>query len=366
MKKIIFIFALILVPKITNAEVYISEIMYDLEGTDSDREWVEVYNDTSENVDLSTYFLYESNVAHKITGSEVLDSNEYGIIVDSVEKFKIDWPDFTGKIFDSSFSLTNVGEELILLDANKNELDKVIYSPDQGAKGTGNSLQLFEEIFIPGAPTPGEENVTEPADENPNEPVDKSNSDENSNNSTHSGQNNVSDFSPSVKIKTGIGRDRVVSLNSPIEFEVYLSDNEKGKHFWNFGDNKKARGEKVEHFYKHIGEYNVVVNSYFETHANTSRIKVSVVNPELEITVDNNILEIKNIGNREINLGGFEIKINSETEKIIKDTIISQGQKLIFEHENMIEEYSVLYPNGKKYYSSVHEKAENFCSKLKA
>ena len=33
----------------------INEVMYDLEGTDTDREWIEVYNDGAESMNLATY-----------------------------------------------------------------------------------------------------------------------------------------------------------------------------------------------------------------------------------------------------------------------------------------------------------------------
>ena len=47
MKKIGFIFALVLFASWSQAKagVYISEIMYDFEGTDTDYEWVELGND---------------------------------------------------------------------------------------------------------------------------------------------------------------------------------------------------------------------------------------------------------------------------------------------------------------------------------
>ena len=49
------------------ANILINEVMYDVEGTDTDREWIEVYNDGSESVDLSTYKLFEANTNHGLT-----------------------------------------------------------------------------------------------------------------------------------------------------------------------------------------------------------------------------------------------------------------------------------------------------------
>jgi len=65
------IFIIILVFFFTNtafAQVAITEIMYDLEGSDSGREWVEIHNTSSAEIDLADWKLYENNTNHGITG----------------------------------------------------------------------------------------------------------------------------------------------------------------------------------------------------------------------------------------------------------------------------------------------------------
>lgn len=363
MKKIILLAFLVFVPQITNANIYISEIMYDLEGTDSDREWVEIHNDTSQSIDLSSYYFYENSVAHRISGDQNVAAGEFAVIVDSVEKFMEDWPNYSGSIFDSSFALNNSGEEISLLDPQKQTVDNLIYNPELGAEGTGNTLQSYEGVWIPGLPTPGAENVTEPESE-----IDEDEGGDNSNSnsegvSAHSSQNELSDYKPKLQVKTGIGRDRFVSTNSLIEFEIYKSDNEKGKHFWNFGDGKSDKGGKVKHSYKYAGEYNVILNSIFENHKNTSRIKVFVEDPKIEIIEHDNGVELKNVGNKELNVGEFILEIDSEKTKILKDTIISKGHSVFFESQNKPQKILLKYPNKKLYYSNSQKRAEEFCKK---
>ncbi|MDP3645709.1 MAG: lamin tail domain-containing protein, partial [bacterium] len=41
------------IPSAAVASVSISEVMYDAEGTDTDREWVELYNSGSESMDIT-------------------------------------------------------------------------------------------------------------------------------------------------------------------------------------------------------------------------------------------------------------------------------------------------------------------------
>jgi len=146
--------------------VIINEVMYDLEGSDSDREWVELKNVSTQSVDLSNWKFEESGTQHKLTsyqGSIILDSQQYAVIVDKVEKFLTDFPNFSGTIYDSSFSLSNSGETLTLRDSKDGEIiSELTYSPDLGASGDGNSLQRNEgNNFIPAIPTPGKVNQSQ-------------------------------------------------------------------------------------------------------------------------------------------------------------------------------------------------------------
>lgn len=353
-------------PQITNANVYISEIMYDLEGTDTDREWIEIHNNSDVDIDLSSYFLYENNTAHKITGGEIIKAGDYAVIVDDLDKFYSDWPSFKGYVFDSAFSLSNAGEELILLNQQKTDIDTVFYEPSMGALGTGNSLQYLNGFFVPGLPTPGLENVTEPENEIEELETDNDFSNETESESVHSGQNDLSDFKPQIKVKTGIGRNRIVTINTPVEFNVYKSGDERGKYFWNFGDNKSDNSSRVEHVYKKEGVYNLVLNSVFKNYKNTSRSQIIVVKPNLKIFMENDLIGIKNEGENEVNIGGYVLEINNTKNKIIKDTILSKGQAIYFEGTNK-DKVVLKYPNEEIYYSSSIQKAKDFCLKpLKA
>ena len=52
------------------AGVVINEIMYDVEGTDTGREWIEVYNDSDAPVDLSAFKFFEADTNHEIVSAE--------------------------------------------------------------------------------------------------------------------------------------------------------------------------------------------------------------------------------------------------------------------------------------------------------
>src|SRR3989304_2670367 len=94
----------------------INEIMYDISGTDDGREWIEVYNAGLGDVDLSALKLFENETNHGITAvaSAIVPAGGFAVIALDPEKFSVDWPEFPGLVFDSTFSLSNTGEDLAL------------------------------------------------------------------------------------------------------------------------------------------------------------------------------------------------------------------------------------------------------------
>jgi hypothetical protein len=147
----------LLIPALASAQVLITEIMYDLrEGSDTGREWIEVYNAGSASVDLPKWKVVESGKNHKIsTVQGSFGAGTFAVIADNAMKFKADHPAYAGALFDSAFSLNNDGESLALHDAAGNEIVLISYTADMGAKGTGDSLQQTDQGLVPGIPTPG-------------------------------------------------------------------------------------------------------------------------------------------------------------------------------------------------------------------
>ena len=77
------IIALFLLPNFAFASISITEIMYDLDGSDTDREWVEIFNDGNP-VDLTGWKFNDGsnhilNVPPKngVEGSITIPSNVY-------------------------------------------------------------------------------------------------------------------------------------------------------------------------------------------------------------------------------------------------------------------------------------------------
>ena len=124
----------------------ITEIMYNPDGSDGGREWVEILNNESEVLNLSGMKFYESGTNHKtelINGNILLNERDYALIIDKPDDFFADYPDIETSniaVLDSSFSLSNSGEYLAFkLD------DKIIADINYSAEADeGYSLALYD------------------------------------------------------------------------------------------------------------------------------------------------------------------------------------------------------------------------------
>ncbi len=157
MKKFLLLLFLIVFSKITLANVFINEIMYNPQGNDSGHEWLEIYS--SEYVNISGWVFYEDGTNHGlalINGSWII---RYAVIVDEYDTFLSDYPDFNGTLIDSSWSsLSNSGEYIAVKNRNLEFIDGINYSTEI-ANGNGKSLSLINESWVEADPTPGYENI---------------------------------------------------------------------------------------------------------------------------------------------------------------------------------------------------------------
>ncbi len=128
-----------------DTDILISEIMYDLSGIDGGHEWIELYNKGASGVDLTGWRFEEGGTQHTLSlreGSMTISAGAYTVIADDGDQFLLDYSSFSGNLIDSSFSLSNTGESLILRNGyNGTIIDTVIYSSSWGADGDGNSLE---------------------------------------------------------------------------------------------------------------------------------------------------------------------------------------------------------------------------------
>ena len=149
----------------TSSDILINEIMYNVSGSDPSHEWIEIYNPGSSEVDLNGWKFYEAETNHGLAleqGSWTLAAGTYAVISDVSDQFLIDYPSFSGTLFDSSFSLNNSSETIAIKDGQSNIIDQITYLSEWGGGGGGNSIErknngTWEQSSSEGG-TPGQEN----------------------------------------------------------------------------------------------------------------------------------------------------------------------------------------------------------------
>lgn len=336
---------IILSPIYCFASVKITEIMYDLEGTDTDREWVEIYND-GDVVDLSTWKFFEGNTNHGLVlsqGSSTLENGAYAVIVQNAASFLIDWPSYTGTVFDSSFSLGNeTGETIDIKDSALNIVDEATYSSESGASGDGNSLVGSGTSWSPGNPTPGagnsasdgEGSATTVATTNENIQLDEE------------GDLVMQQTNWSIDITSpsyiSVGND--ADFNATV-YDIYFQKYYTGHLFWNMGDGTVYEGDllfNINHTYTYPGDY-VIYIEYYKPGATEPKTSVrktaTVVDTNIDITTvvrDGYLIDTKitNNGSREVDLTGWTLSSGGKTYTIPKNTIVLPKKTLVIPSKN--------------------------------
>jgi len=120
-----------LVQALAVGPVIINEIMYDLQGTDTDHEWVEIKNISDQAVDLKDWRFYDGS-NHLLNeppqnggqGSLIIAPGGYAVLADKADVFLADHPGFGGIVIDTVMSLNNTEETVQLIDQSGNSIEK--------------------------------------------------------------------------------------------------------------------------------------------------------------------------------------------------------------------------------------------------
>jgi hypothetical protein len=163
----IAILVLMSVPVVSG--INITEVMYDLPGSDKGLEWVVVCNPDNISVNLTGWRLYEQESKHRlklVQGNMTIPANGYVVIVDKPAIWLEAHPEYKGTVIDSAFSLKNTGEYIAIMNDTHDIVCNVSYTPELGANGNGFTLLLngssnqLYECSVEGG-TPGEGVINE-------------------------------------------------------------------------------------------------------------------------------------------------------------------------------------------------------------
>jgi len=350
------------------ANFEITEIMYDLDGTDTNREWVEVKNIGTDVDDLSKWYFFSDNSKHSLSpqGASLVPAGGYAVISQNAAKFKTDWPNFAGLLFDSSWTgFSNDGETIALKDPDSNIVSTITFISATGGAGNGDSLQNINGTWSGANPTPGLANS-----------VSSSSGGGGVVTTAPTGSSSSTSTTPIVKKKelenpkivTNIitNTTTVAGLAFKIRNETlgYNKENIKvGKFVWNLGDGiTRIEGttEPFSHTYAYSGEY-LVTLSFYQSHLGTTpdatdRLIIKVVPSEIYISSAGNFvdpyIELENKSANEVDLSKWYIKSQFRSFFIPDGTIILPNNKLKFSPKttyfdvNDISSFTLHNPTG--------------------
>lgn len=237
----------------SNNDLVISEIMYDLSGADTGKEWIEVYNAGQENVEVLTgagantwrFFDGANHTLNLVNGeNNIILPQEYFIIAADANQFLVDHPSFSVKVFDTVMSLSNSSSSLALsFDGGQTQSILAAYDSVWGAEGNGKSLEKInlnqdtsfsnwqESSAIGG--TPGQVNS--------------------------SGQSNEQTLAP---IAVANCPDNLL-VNVDGNFDASASSDPQNlelTYHWDFADSASSEQAQTAHAFSAVGDYQVSLN----------------------------------------------------------------------------------------------------------
>jgi hypothetical protein len=140
--------------------VAITEFMADTTGDENVEEFVELYNFGAESLDLTNWVITDDDNNDRTLGPVSLDAGETLVLVRSAADFLAVWPSVDpGVLFEVNLdSIANSSDELVLRDADGNEVWRLAYSDgDPGSDGYGWHLMDsdFTHRYFGDKSTPG-------------------------------------------------------------------------------------------------------------------------------------------------------------------------------------------------------------------
>lgn len=334
----IFVF---LSPGVVFGSVYINEIAWMGNSENANAEWIELYNNGQDDVDLSGWTI-SGSVSISIEDKKNISSGDYFLLertsdssVSNIEADQI----YTG-------ALSNTGGSLVLSDSEGSVLDRVDFSSGwpAGDNTTKDTMQKAGNSWVTSTPTPKSKNS-----EISNEPtVNTQNINSNSNSSTIK-PSTISDapkYRDMILKIISVGNTVPAKIDQQFKALVYGNYGEalhKGILLWNFGDGATVYGslaEEMSHTYTHPGEYVLSVQYFKNTKDESSdleeKINIKVVSSELVIssfnsTARDSFVEIENKAKYEIALKDWKLVGGGKIFTFPSGTYIKSGNKAIFD-----------------------------------
>jgi len=128
--------------------IVINEINYNSGDEYDTDDWIEIYNNGDQTVDLTGWIIQDGNAENHFTfpAGHILYPEEYCVITNNISKFRSVYPSVTNSVGDFIFGLSSGGDIVYLYDNEGDMIDKVNFGAQSpwpaSPNGTGSTLEL--------------------------------------------------------------------------------------------------------------------------------------------------------------------------------------------------------------------------------
>ncbi|MBU3925005.1 lamin tail domain-containing protein [Patescibacteria group bacterium] len=357
----------------------ISEILFDAEGTDTGKEFIELYNSTINDINLLGWSLkYTKDELPEVETLAVFSKEESNTPIFKNRFFLIGFNKYAASNYNNIIADVTRGASLpngekdkeaqkitiILSDKDGKEIDRIIYdknsittdgqslerkayqnnncvSAQNAGENLGNScdtgnLDDFEVRLVPNPQN--SQSAAEPAAGNSQAPA------------LTPTPTPTPSSSPAASLPVAeAGQDKEAVIGENIDFDGSDSFDPQGKELvltWDFGDKTSAKGINVSHSYNEIGEYRVILKADNGENISEDSLKIKIIAPEFSDKIilseilpnpigadkDGEWVELFNFGDKKVNLRGW----------ILRSAAKTSGKQYVFSGDNFIEAKSFL------------------------
>jgi len=303
-------------PALVSADVFINEIAWMGNGNSANDEFIELYNNGGNTVNLEGWSLVAGDGSPNIVLSGTISAKGYFLL----ERSDDDSVPGTSADIIYAGALGNSGEHLTLMNSSGVSIDALSYGDGwpAGDNTTKETMQRTSSgAWITAVPTPRTANIVT-TEESKEETTEQNNMSYDASNESGNTAYIPPEKLPHITVYAG--KDRTVIAGERILFDgsafgLEGEHLENARYVWSFGDAQVREGKKVPYEYMHPGSYIVRLTVSSGKFSAIDDMRITVVAGEIALSEikpgADGWIEIVNNESRDVHLGGWILKTRS-------------------------------------------------------
>lgn len=334
-------------PRITHAEILITEIAWMGTSSSQYEEWLELYNDGDTEIPLSGWKIFKSGGTTLFALSGSIAAGEYYVVCRTTASLT---NPLSGACNEQGAwggsGLNNTSDQVVVKDAAGAIIDTADGAGGwpAGDSSSKQTMQKSGNEWITGIGTPGAPNSDADAGGGDDSAEDNGNEDDGEDTTTEvvdkKEKIELVEPDPVYRAHMIIPDYGISGVALPIKSEVKKDGvmiTKRGRYEWSMGDGasyKFYRGTDIAHVFAYPGDYTVVLAYYSDVFRDEPdsihRKKITIAPSSLEITgmTDDGGVILENNSGKDVDLVGWMIASNGQSFMFPKYTTIIKGGEL--------------------------------------